>query len=109
MVKSSLPIASPALTEMYFQSSCYLIENFIVQEILVDEESLHGVAGCRVVGLCVLNNLHGLLHVAVLVKVDVTYPVRVAQHGDPLRPFLDGADQVVAAAGDDEIDVLVQL
>ena len=82
------------------------MEDLVVEEALVHEERLHGVAGGGVVCLGVAHNLHRLGGRALRVQVHVTNPVGVAQHGDALGALLDGADQLVGAARNDEVDVL---
>ena len=77
-----------------------------LDEVLVDEEGLHGVAGGRVVALGVGDDLERLLGVGAAVDVDVADALGVAQHGDHLALLLDRAHQVRGAARDDQVDVL---
>lgn len=52
-----------------------------------------------------LTDLERLAEVGVLVDVDVTDALGVAQHGDVLTTFLDAAHQLAGPAGDDQVDV----
>ena len=75
----------------------------------MNQQSLHGIAGCWVVCFGVHHNLDGLLEVGMLVKVGVADAVSVAEHRDGLGPLLDGLHQLVAPTGDDQVYVAVQL
>ena len=77
-----------------------------LDEVLVDEQGLHGVAGGRIVALRVGDDLEGLVGVGALVDVHVADALGVAQHGVHLALLLDGAHQVGGPAGDDQVDVL---
>ena len=80
----------------------------VPRQCAVYQHLLNCVAGCRVVQLGVHNDAAGHVHAAVGVHVDVADPVCVAQHGDA-RVALDVADQGVAAAGDDQVNHIIQL
>ena len=75
----------------------------------MDQKSLHGITGRRVVCLGIHHNLDGLLKVRMLVQVGVADAVGVAKDRDGLGPLLDGLHQLVAPPGDDQVDVIVQL
>lgn len=74
--------------------------------VILDEQSLDGVAGGGIAGLGVDDRGDGLLLVGRAGQVDVAQAVSVSEDGD-LGGLLDVADQVVGASGDDEIDVAV--
>ena len=65
-----------------------------LDEVLVDEQGLHGVAGSRIVALGVCDDLEGLVRVGALVDVDVADAFCVTEHGDHLALLLDGAHQL---------------
>jgi hypothetical protein len=72
----------------------------------LDEERLDTVAGGRVAGLGVDDGGDGLVLVGGGGEVDVAEAIGVTEDGN-LRGFFDVADQLVGAAGDNEIDIAV--
>merc|ERR1719270_3205952 len=61
-----------------------LVKLPVVEELLVDEEGLHSVAGAWIVRLGVEDNPHGFVEVGVFVKVHVADALGVTQHGNQL-------------------------
>ena len=87
----------------------YVIKVLVGHQRLMHQQSLHGVAGCRIVSLGVNHNLDGLVQVGVLIKIGVADAVSMAKDGDSLGSLLDRPDQLVRASGNDEVNVVVQL
>ncbi|TNN33464.1 hypothetical protein EYF80_056370 [Liparis tanakae] len=77
-----------------------LVEERRPQQVPVDEQRLHGVAGRRVVTLGVSDCNER--------RVDVADALAVAQDRDALRRPLDVPDQLGRAPRDDQVDQLVQ-
>ena len=73
----------------------------------LDQEGLDAVAGGRVAGLGIDDDVGGQLGVGGGGQVDGAQAVGVAEDGD-LGVLLDVAHQLVGAAGDDEVDVAVE-
>ena len=86
-----------------------LVEEWGVQNVLVDKKSLHGIASSRVVRLGILDDLDGLGGVGGLVNVHMADAFSVTKYGNHLALFLDGTNEVAGSAWDDQINVLVQL
>mmetsp|Transcript_66438 Transcript_66438/g.185382 ORF Transcript_66438/g.185382 Transcript_66438/m.185382 type:complete len:273 (-) Transcript_66438:288-1106(-) len=77
-------------------------------DLLVNQERLHGIARCAILGLGVHTDLDGLVQVCVLVDVHGADAIGVAEDRDP-RAVLDRPDELVRAARDHQVDVLVAL
>ena len=89
--------------------SSYVIKVLVGHQRLVHQQSLHGVASCRIVSLGVNHNLDGFVQVGVLVKIGVADAISMAKDRDGLGSLLDRPDQLVGASRDDEVNVVVQL
>ena len=77
------------------------------RDVVVDEEGLGGVADGDVLALGVDGDADGHVEVGVGVDVDVADAVGVAEDGDG-RVGHDVADEFVGAAGDDQVDLVVE-
>ena len=73
----------------------------------VDQQRLGGVADGDVLALGIDGDPHGHVEVGVGVDVDVADAVGVAEDRD-VRVVHDVADELVGAAGDDQVDLLVE-
>ena len=76
--------------------------------ISVNEECFHGVAGSRVLCLCVDNNGNGFFLVTCFVGVDMADAFRMAHDGD-FCVVHDVAHKFVGAPGNEQIDESVAL
>ena len=67
-----------------------MMEGVIVEETLMHQQGLHGIASGGVVSLGVEHNLDCLVQVAMLVQVSVANTISVTQNRDGLGSLLDG-------------------
>ena len=74
----------------------------------MDQDGLDGVAGGGVLGLGIKDDIDGHFFVDVFVHVDVADAVSVA-HDRDLCIVHDVLDELVGAAGDEEVDILIAL
>ena len=77
--------------------------------LLMDQQGLHGVADGRILAFGVESDLDRHVQVRVLVHIGMANAGGMSQHRDP-GGILDGTDQLVRTAGDDQVHqvVLVQ-
>ena len=61
----------------------------------MNEQGLHGVAGCGVVSLAVRHNLDGLLWVGILVQVHVADTISMTQHWNALGTVLQSVIEIL--------------
>lgn len=91
--------------ELMFGEACGEVWEDGMGNRLGHEQSLHGIAYCRTLYFCIERNALGHDGVGIIVEVNVANAFVMFDDGD-FGTFGDGADELLAAAGHAEVNVL---